>query len=138
LIDIMATCVDVSGAKYPEAYQDQAIKPLEGVSLVPVFLEQPVDREAIYWEHERNCAIRQGKWKLVGKGILGPEGPNAEKWELYNIEADRSELNDLAATHPDRVNAMSDLYLTYCKRANVLPFQGQKPPKPKKKSPAKK
>ena len=138
LIDVMATCVDISGAKYPETYQHQAIKPLEGVSLVPVFLEQPVDREAIYWEHERNCAIRQGKWKLVGKGILGPEGPNPEKWELYNIEADRSELNDLAATHPDRVNAMSDLYLTYCKRANVLPFQGQKPPKPKKKAPAKK
>jgi len=132
LIDIMATCVDIAGAKYPESYKGNAIKPLEGKSLVPVFLDQPIERDALYWEHERNCAIRQGKWKLVGKGILGPDGPNLEKWELYDIDADRSELNNLAAEHPERVKAMHDKYVEYCKRANVLPYQAPRPANAKK------
>jgi len=126
LIDIMATCVDVSGAAYPKTCKGRDIKPMEGVSLVPVFNDKPIQREALYWEHERNCAIRKGKWKLVGKGVLGPEGPNVIKWELYDIEADRSELNDLAQQQPDRVKELSDLFLKYCKRANVLPLKGGK------------
>jgi len=126
LIDIMATCVDISGATYPKTYKDKPIKPMEGLSLVPVFNDKPIKREAIYWEHERNCAIRRGKWKLVGKGVLGADGPNVSRWELYDIEADRSELNNLAEKLPERVKKMSDMFLAYCKRANVLPFRGKK------------
>ena len=135
LIDIMATCVDLSDATYPKTYKGHDIKPMEGVSLVPVLVHgNPIKREAIFWEHERNCAVRVGKWKLVGKGVLGPEGPNVGKWELYDIEKDRSELNNLAAQQPERVARMSDLFLAYCKRANVIPFQGEKKKrKPKQK-----
>lgn len=107
------------------AYKGNKIKPMEGKSLLPVFAGKSIDREAIYWEHERNCAIRKGKWKLVGKGILGPDGPNESKWELYDIESDRSELDNLAATHPERVKELSDMFTVYAKRANVLPFSGQ-------------
>ncbi len=68
LIDLMATAVDVSGATYPETYHDgQKIKPMEGKSLVPAFLGKPIEREAIYWEHEGNRAIRVGDYKLVAK-----------------------------------------------------------------------
>jgi len=123
LIDVMATCVDVSGATYPKMLQGHAIRPMEGLSLVPVFDNKPIEREAIYWEHERNCALRQGKWKIVGKNILGPGGPDAARWELYDIEADRAELNNLAPQHPERVKQMSDMFLAYCKRANVIPFR---------------
>jgi len=132
LIDIMATCVDVSGATYPKEYKGKPIKPMEGLSLAPVFDDKPIQREAIYWEHERNCAIRKGKWKLVGKGVLGADGPNVSKWELYDIDADRSELNNLAEKQPQRVKEMSDMFLAYCKRANVLPFSGKRPAKKKK------
>jgi arylsulfatase A-like enzyme len=126
LVDIMATCVDISGATYPKTYNGSDIKPMEGVSLVPVFEAKPIERKALYWEHERNCAIRMGKWKLVGKHLLGPEGPDVSRWELYDIEADRSELSNLAERQPELVKELSDMYLDYCKRANVLPFSGKR------------
>src|SRR6185312_13197746 len=62
LIDIMATCVDLGGAKYPAAVKDQPITPLEGKSLVPAFADKPIDRDAIFWEHEGNRAVRVGEW----------------------------------------------------------------------------
>ena len=134
LIDIMATCVDVAGATYPKEFNCQPIQPMEGKSLAPAFADKPIAREAIYWEHEGNRAVRVGKWKLVAKGRNG-------KWELYDIEADRSELNDLAAAQPDRVKTLADLWQAYAERTNVLPWPGggrRKPkPKPKPKDPKK-
>lgn len=115
LIDIMATCVDVSGATYPNNYQGHDIKPLEGRSLVPAFAGKKIEREALYWEHEGNRAVRVGRWKLVAKGVNGP-------WELYDIESDRSELNNLAGQQPDRVAELSKLWQAYAQRANVLPL----------------
>ena len=66
----MATCVDLAGAKYPQE-QRPAITPLEGQSLVPAFAGKPLDRDAIFWEHEGNRAVRAGDWKLVAKGPAG-------------------------------------------------------------------
>jgi arylsulfatase A-like enzyme len=126
LIDIMATCVDVAGATYPERYKGKSIKPMEGKSLVPVFAGKPIEREALYWEHERNCAIRKDKWKLVGRNILQPAGVPIEKWELYDMEADRSELNNLASSHPEVVKEMHQLYAAYAKRTQVIPFKAKK------------
>jgi arylsulfatase len=127
LIDIMATCVDVAGADYPNRYKGQDIKPLEGKSLVPVFAGKSIEREALYWEHERNCAIRKGKWKLVGRHVLQAKGVPIDKWELYDMGADRSELNNLAMSHPGIVKEMHEMYMAYANRANVIPFN-----KPKK------
>ncbi len=124
LIDVMATCVAAAGATYPAEQQGEKIRPMEGVSLIPVFEGRPLPERALFWEHERNCAVRRGKWKLVAKGVLGPDGPKEDRWELYDIEADRSELNDLAAQQPDRVKEMSALFLEYARRCNVLPLPG--------------
>jgi arylsulfatase len=116
LIDIMATCVDAAGATYPKEYKGQKIKPMEGKSLLEMLIkDEPLQREAIYWEHEGNRAVRQGKWKLVAKGKKG-------KWELYDVEADRSELHDLAATEPERVKKMADMWQAYAERTNVIPW----------------
>ena len=119
LIDLMATCVDVSGATYPSRYKGQKIKPMEGKSLAPVFENKPIKREALYWEHEGNRAVRAGKWKLVAKGRAGQDDV---VWELYDIEADRSELHDLAAEEPKRLKEMVGLWQAYAERANVLPW----------------
>lgn len=128
LIDLMATAVDVADATYPKTYHDgQAIKPMEGCSLVPAFLGKKIEREAIYWEHEGNRAVRVGDWKLVAKGAQGP-------WELYNIARDRSEQNDLAAGEPARVKRLSAMWDVWAQRANVLPLNPKANRNSKKKS----
>jgi len=114
IIDIMATCAEVGGAKYPATHKGQSITPLEGISLVPAFRDAPLRRKALYWEHEGNRAVRMGKWKLVAKG---PKG----KWELFDLEADRTETHDLAAEHPQRVKTMAESWQRWAERAHVLP-----------------
>ena len=115
LIDIMATCVDVAQADYPHEANGTAIKPLEGKSLRPAFDGQTIERDALYWEHEGNRAVRQGDWKLVAKGADGP-------WELYNIASDRSELQNLAAEMPYQVDRLSAMWQAWAERASVLPL----------------
>jgi arylsulfatase len=117
LIDVMATCVEVAGAKYPDEFGDQPIQPMEGRSLLPAFRNEPIAREALYWEHEGNAAVRVGDWKLVRKGRNGP-------WELYDLKADRTELHDLAAAQPDRVRDLSTRWTQWAHRAQVLPAPG--------------
>lgn len=115
LIDVMATCVELSGAMYPTEVDGSKITPLEGRSLMPAFRGDTILRDAIYWEHEGNRAVRQGDWKLVAKGAKGP-------WELYDIRNDRIEMHDLAKQHPDRVKALAKLWQAYAERAMVLPL----------------
>jgi arylsulfatase len=115
LIDIMATCVDLAGAKYPTNFHGNAIKPMEGTSLAPAFHGKPLARtQPIFWEHEGNRAVRDGEWKLVAK--------ENKPWELYNMKADRTEQNDLASSEPSRVQKMAAQWDAYAARANVLPL----------------
>ncbi len=115
LVDLMATCVDVAGAKYPADRKGQPVTPREGVSLMPAFQGRKLARRnPIFWEHEGNRAIREGKWKLVSR--------HPGQWELYDIEADRTETTDLASKYPDRVKQMADAWQTWARRAHVEPW----------------
>jgi len=126
LIDIMATCVDVAGAKYPAEYKGEKITPLEGQSLLPIVEgKKRQGHQAIYWEHEGNQAIRMDNWKLVRR--------DGTEWELYDIDNDRTELNNLSAKEPARVKAMSANWESWAQRANVLPWQSWLPDQAAKK-----
>ncbi len=115
LVDLMATCVGVAGAEYPKQHGGHDIQPMEGVSLVPSFEGKPLGRkEPIFWEHEGNRAIRDGRWKLVAK--------ENQPWELYDVEADRTELCDLAADKPELVRKLEAKWNAYAERAMVLPL----------------
>jgi len=115
VIDLMATCLDVAGAAYPSEFEGREITPLEGRSLKPIFEgRERAGHKAIFWEHEGNRAVRKGRWKLVSRY------PGA--WELYDLETDRVELNDLADAHPDRVAELAKLYEAWADRAGVVPW----------------
>ena len=113
VIDLMATCLDVAGGSYPAKFQDRELTPMEGKSLLPILKgETRIAHDAMFWEHEGNRAIRQGKWKLVAE--------HARPWELYDLDADRTELNDLAARHPLIVETMRRRYDLWADSVGVV------------------
>jgi arylsulfatase len=115
VIDVPVTCLDVAGVAYPDNHQGRALAPAEGRSLRPLFTGQPwTGNDALYWEHEGNRAVRQGRWKVVA--------PDPRGWELYDMEADRTELHDLAAAHPDVVRALAAQYDRWAERCGVRPW----------------
>jgi arylsulfatase A-like enzyme len=130
LIDIMSTCVDVSGAEYPKEFKGKPITSMEGRSLKPIFANQVVERDALYWEHEGNAAVRVGDDKLVRFGRNGP-------WELYDMHTDRTEMHDLAKVQPDKVTALSAKWEAWAERAHVKPYPNEGEGKKKGKGKAK-
>ena len=113
LPDIMATILDATGTPYPDAIDGHPVEPLEGTSLVPLFDRDGAARPPMFWEHEGNAAMRDGQWKLVRK--------YPGDWELYDMEADRTELHDVAPQHPDRVRDMARQYDAWAARCGVIP-----------------
>ena len=115
IIDLMATCVDVARATYPERLHDAPITPMEGISLRPTFTGATLQRgHPIFWEHEGNQAVRDGRWKLVSK--------YPGSWELYDINVDRSEQHDLAATNSSRVATLAAQWAGWAGRVGVQPW----------------
>jgi len=123
LIDFLPTFMELAGADYPAEVDGRKVQPVDGKSLVPIFTgEQREGHKAIFWQYGGARAVRQGKWKLVGRG---------SKWELYDMEADRTELHDLSAAQPERVKELTTLWDAWAQRcrANTRAFK----PTPKKK-----
>ena len=103
VIDLMPTFLEAAGAEWPETVGGRQVHRPDGRSLLPVLrgdTRQPPS--ALYWKWSRGRAIRQGRWKLVG--VRG------EPWELYDVEADGTELENLAGGEPQRVAAMERLW----------------------------
>jgi arylsulfatase A-like enzyme len=117
IIDIMITCLNLAGAKYPSIYKEQQIKQSAGVNLVPLFKGQKwVGHHALYFEHEGNRAVRQGDWKLVSNY---PDN----QWHLFNMVTDRTELNDLSKTLPKKVQELTNLYNNWAQKSDVISFE---------------
>jgi arylsulfatase len=107
LIDIMATFLDITESSYPETFNDVKLRPLRGKSLLPILkggTRQP--HEEIFFEFAKYKALRSGKWKLAWY-----KGP----WELYDMEADRTELNNLADKMPEKVAELEKRYEAWLK-----------------------
>lgn len=115
LIDVLPTLVDLSKATYPTEYKGNKIQSIEGVSLTPTFTGKSINRKyPIFWEHEGNKAIREGKWKLVAE--------RSEKWQLYDLETDRTELHDLSIQYPTIAADLEAKYNEWYKRVHAEPF----------------
>ena len=120
LIDFMATFIDLADAEYPTKIGERTIDPLQGQSLLPIFRgETRKSHDQIYFHFSSDRALRQGPWKLVS-AKLG-------RWELYNLDEDRTELHDLASKHPERVSAMAAEWFRVAQDVERLKGQGLAP-----------
>lgn len=113
IMDIMPTCLQMAGMNYPSTYKGNSLKPLDGLSWMPLINNKPwKGHDQLIWEHFGSRGIRQGKWKLVAV--------NEGEWELYNMENDRTETNNLAAKFPDKVTELIKLYEQQAAQAGVV------------------
>jgi arylsulfatase A-like enzyme len=110
ITDFMPTCIDLAGANYPAERQGTMVLPHEGISLLPAFRGEPLPKRQICIEHEGNRSVRDGDWKLVALASM--------PWELYNLATDLTEMRNLAASDPQRVQTMAadwDAWAARCK-----------------------
>lgn len=127
IIDIMPTCLEISGAQYPESFKGNEIIPFQGESILTSIQNRKDDGDrTLFWEHEGNRAIRKGKWKLVSEypGTWSTVRAYKKKgeWELYNMEIDRTEMNDLSGQQPDLVKELSKEWQQWANRSRVIPW----------------
>lgn len=128
VMDIMATCLDVSEATYPMNFNGNRIKAMQGTSLVPSFTNEAIrGTEPLFWEHEGNRAIIKGKWKLVsaypGSWTSMMEFKNKGDWELYNLKLDRTETNNLAERYPEVVRELSREWQDWADSNGIREYQ---------------
>ncbi|MBI5773148.1 MAG: arylsulfatase [Verrucomicrobia bacterium] len=103
ITDITATCLDVAGVAYPAEFNGRQVRPLAGRSLLPVLKGGGREgHKSLCWATSGSRAVRVDQWKLVS----GKNGP----WELYDLAADRTELNNLAKQQPGRVQTMAKIF----------------------------
>lgn len=103
VIDLAATLLDLGRARYPTRRNGREILPLAGETLKPMFINHLPKERPLFFEHEGNRAVRLGRWKAVWTNYR-------LRWELYDIQSDRSETRDRSADFPDKVTSMDQLW----------------------------
>ena len=130
--DVMATILELTDTQYPSTSRGYPVLSSDSRSLLPNM--QGVERynpETLFLEHEGNRAVRHGKWKLVSyyneaRGFIdGPVGTGRRTgpWELYDMDADRVELHDLSAAHPQLRDKLIEEYGRFSERTGVSDWE---------------
>ena len=125
IVDFLPTFLEMGGAEYPKTYKGKEIIPVEGMSLLDVLKspDKTIKRDKpLYWAFGGSRAVREGKWKLVWD-------PKVKNWELYDMELDRTEMNDLSKAKPEMADRLRLLWEAWAKETGVI---NSKPKKPKK------
>ncbi len=135
VIDVVPTILEATGIPAPETVDGIKQKPIEGVSMAYTFdkanANAPSTHTIQYFEMVGNRAIYHDGWIAattppappweLGTGTL-PDLMTGYKWELYNINQDYSENNDLASKEPDKLKEMQALFMTEAPKYNVFPL----------------
>ena len=115
IVDIMPTLIDIAEANYPTEFRGRSILPMEGESMANILLgktTQKMRTRKIFWEFSANHAVRSGNWKLVAE--------KSKDWELFRIDKDRSESNDLSRTYPEKVKELEAVYNDWAERTGAV------------------
>ena len=123
-IDIMPTILELTGTEAPKEFNGVGQMPLHGASLAPTLSSPDVapTRSVQYFEMLGHRGIWQDGWKAVVRHTQGTSWDDDDKWELYHLDEDFSETNDLAQEYPERLQAMIDLWWQEAEKHGVLPL----------------
>lgn len=130
VIDVAPTLLEAAGVKEPSAVNGVTQKPIEGVSMVYSFADPKARDTHVtqYFEMFGNRALYHDGWIAVCRhGRLPWENAGSydfakDKWELYNIDTDFSEANDLATKYPAKLRELQDMFWGEAAKYNVLPL----------------
>jgi len=130
LIDIVPTIYEAAGITPPDVLDGVEQKPLEGTSLVYTFdnPKAPTRHPVQYFELVGNRALYKDGWMASTAPLRLPWMTSAEvnpddfKWELYNINEDFSQANNLAAKHPEKLKELLEAFEVEAKKYNVYPL----------------
>ena len=121
--DIVATVYDILGVTPPAVVKGFEQMPVTGKSFKSVINDPaaPATNTVQHFENAGSLAVVANGWKAVLKHTPG-QSYDDEKWELYDLNTDRSECNDLAAAQPAKLDAMIELWWQEAEKHGVLPL----------------
>jgi len=135
VIDIVPTILEVTGIPAPDTIKGLKQRPIEGVSMVYTWdkknADAPTRHTTQYFEMLGNRAIYQDGWMAVTTPVnlpwelntaTPPDVITGYKWELYNLNEDVTEYNDLADKMPDKLKQLQDVFYEQAKKYDVLPL----------------
>jgi len=132
VIDIVPTIYEVAGITAPRELNGVQQKPIEGTSFAYTFSKDSAaaaDRHRVQYFEMGVCrGIYQNGWMASAIAFppwepnRGDFDPDKQKWELYKIDEDFSQANDLATKYPDKLRQLQDLWWTQAAKYNVIPL----------------
>ncbi|HEY3943824.1 MAG TPA: arylsulfatase [Solirubrobacteraceae bacterium] len=130
-IDIVPTILDCLGVEAPESIKGHVQSSFDGISMHYSFDEAtiPTARSTQFYSMLGSRAIWHEGWKAITTHptIAGWAHFNDDTWELYNVEADRAELHDLSAEHPDKLRELINLWFSEAGRNGAFPLDDRSP-----------
>ena len=122
VIDVAPTLYEVLGIEVPTQYQGVPQLPIHGISMAYTFnSDAPTRKDMQHFELLGDRAIWYRGWKAVARHPKGTDF-EADQWELYHLDDDFAEIDDLAAQQPDKLREMVELWWSEAGKYNVLPL----------------
>jgi arylsulfatase len=129
LVDVVPTILEAAGLPMPTSVNGVMQKPLEGQSFLPSFTDPSYKgRSEQYFEVFSNRSIYSDGWKANAQHTFpwrqdfAPGNWENDEWELYNLDADFSEANNLAAENPEKLEELKQLFAAAADRYGILPL----------------
>ncbi len=116
--DIFPTVLEIAGIDYPTTYDSRSIKSLDGISLWPLIRDDKEVDRTICLSYERHRSVRMGSWKALRQMPRGDKP--VDPWQLYDLGKDRSETNNIAANHPELIEAMDKIWAKWSEDVGAL------------------
>jgi arylsulfatase len=124
--DICPTILEACGIEMPEYVNHVKQSPLAGVSMVYSFdsADAPTQKETQYYEMFGNRGLWHKGWKAVTEHgpIRGLSNFDKDTWQLFHTDEDLSEMHDLAAEHPEKVEELVKIWFEEAEKNHVLPL----------------